>query len=99
MIHQKPATTGEGPSAAIERASSPQILTTFKSGDEREARPMELGGTLVNKLQDKDDEEGAGSLPCSTPELQSHVDADSQAGDEALVSDAKQIIGTFVTVA
>ena len=92
MIHQIPTrpTTGEGSSAAIERPSSPQILTRL---------------TLLNKLQDDDDDdnddddEGAVSLPRGAPELQSHVDADSQAGDEALVSDAKQIIGTFVTVA
>ena len=91
-----PQNGGEGSPAATERASSLQMLPTFKSGDERKARPTELhpvGGTLGNKVQDGG--EGDGSLPC-TPELQPDGDTDSQAGDEALVSDTKLMMMTFL---
>ncbi|CAL8358629.1 unnamed protein product [Arctogadus glacialis] len=70
------------------------LMATFKSGDERKPRPTELGrGRLGNKSQD--DQEGDGSLPC-TPELQSEVDTDSQAGEEVLDSDTKRVICTFL---
>ena len=88
--------TERASSLHTERASSLHMLPTFKSGDERKARPTELhpvGGTLGNKVQDGG--EGDGSLPC-TPELQPDGDTDSQAGDEALVSDTKLMMMTFL---